>query len=122
MARKRHTESAKEFHREHPRCWMCQFLGRLSELPAELHHIAGRGRRHDVRENYAALCQGHHQELQSVKDAELVCLVLKRECDPEHYDPSLICDLRGWAVTWMTRADVNRCERIMDIMREVTRC
>ncbi len=116
------TTGQKDFHREHPLCWMCDFLGALKVLPAELHHITGRGRRHDVRANYSALCQRHHQALQSRMDAEVVCLVLKREYDRIHYDRELICDLRGWSTTWITAADVDRCERIMGIMMEVTRC
>lgn len=120
MARKRHSESAKEFHREHCRCWMCRFLGRRHTSQPELHHIAGRGRIHDVRPNYAALCHRCHQSIQSLVAAELVCLALKRKYDPDHYDPALICDLRGWAATWITDADVDRCDRIMGMMREVT--
>ena len=119
MARKRQSESAKVFHSEHCWCWMCRFLGRRQAEP-ELHHIAGRGRRHDVRENYAALCRRCHQALQSITAAEIVCLVLKRKYDSEHYDPALICDLRDWAPTWITDADVDRCERIMTMMRDVT--
>ena len=107
------------FHDEQPQCWMCDFLRQEQRLRTELHHIAGRGRHHDVRGNYAALCHRHHRAVQSLVDAELVCLVLKRLYDLEHYDPALICDLRGWSTTWITEADVDRCERIMGIMREV---
>ena len=116
------TTGQKDFHREHPLCWMCDFLGALKVLPAELHHITGRGRRHDVRANYSALCKGHHQALQSHVSAEIVCLVLKRLYDSEHYDPGLICDLRGCSETWITDADVDRCGHVMSMMREVTRC
>jgi len=118
-ARQRHSESAKDFHRANPRCWMCEFLGRQQTSPTELHHMAGRGRRHDVRQNYAALCDRCHRALQSVVDAEVVCLVLKLRHDSAHYNPALICDLRGWAPTWINTLDVRRCERIMGIMREV---
>ena len=121
MTRKRISESAKVFHCEHYLCWMCQFLGRRHTSQSELHHIAGRGRRHDVRANYAALCQRCHQAIQSVTAAEIVCLVLKWKYDPEYYDPPLICDLRDWAPTWITNADVDRCERIMGMMKEVAK-
>ena len=111
--------NAKEFHDAHPNCWMCDFLRQDQGLRTELHHIAGRGRQHDVRANYAAICHRHHSAVQSLKDAEVVCLVLKRLYDREHYDPALICELRGWAATWLTNAEVARCERIMNMMREV---
>lgn len=112
-------KNVKDFHCDHGRCWMCEFLQKATIGPVELHHIAGRGRKHDVRENYAALCQKHHQAIQSMKCSELVCLVLKRLFDPEHYRPALICELRGWATTWIINMDVDRCERIMNIMREM---
>ncbi len=117
MAPKR--RNVKEFHGEHGRCWMCEFLRKATIGPVELHHIAGRGRKHDVRANYAALCQKHHQAIQGMKCSELVCLVLKMQYDPEHYDPALICYLRGWAASAIEPGDVYRCERIMSIMREV---
>ena len=119
MTRKRESECAKEFRSEHHQCWMCRFLERHHTFQAELHHIAGRGRKHDVRANYAALCRGCHQALQSLVDAELVCLVLKWQFDPAHYDSALICDLRGRASTWITDNDVDRCLRVMGMMREV---
>ncbi len=119
MARKR--KSVEEFHFAHgrDRCWLCEFLGIQTTAEMELHHIAGRGRQHEVRANYAALCQRCHEVIQSRKDSELVCLVLKRQFDSEHYDPALICELRARATTWITEADVDLCERIMDMMREV---
>lgn len=113
------NDSAGEFYLDHPGCWMCDFLGRQQTIGTERHHIAGRGRRHDVRANYAALCGKCHRSIQSMKDAELVCLVLKRKYDTAHYETGLMCSLRGWSATWITEADVDRCERIMSIMREV---
>jgi len=118
-ARKQLDESAVDFYREHRWCWMCRFLGHQHTSRPERHHIAGRGRNHDTRANYAALCHECHQAIQSQKAAELVCLVLKRKYDPEHYDPAGICYLRGWAASWMTDADVDRTERIMSMMRGV---
>lgn len=119
MARKR--KIIEEFYGAHTgRCWMCSFLGRRNMCRTELHHIAGRGRRHDVRANFAALCQRCHRVIQSRKDSELVCLVLKWKFDSEHYDPALICELRGWATSAITDTDVERCERIMNMMREVS--
>jgi len=119
MARKQ-SANAKEFHREHPQCWMCRFLGHRQMTPTELHHLVGRGRGHDVRPNYVALCQRCHATLQSRTAACNMCLVLKRKYDPDHYDPALMCDLRGWAHTWITPYDVDQCEQIMSMMREVT--
>jgi hypothetical protein len=118
-ARQRKTDG--EFSRECNWCWMCAFLGRQQFSPTERHHIAGRGRRHDVRANYAALCSQCHRALQSLEAAEIVCLALKRRYDPEHYDRDLICDLRGCAATWITEGDVDRCRRIMGMMKEVAR-
>lgn len=115
------SKSAKEFHSEQFLCWMCMLLERQQVGQTQRHHIAGRGRKHDVRANYAALCQRCHGAIQSVTAAEIVCLVLKWKYDPDHYDPALICELRGWAKTWITDADVDRCERIMGMMCEVTR-
>lgn len=111
----------RRFRSAHDRCWMCKLLRARAPMLSELHHIAGRGQKHDVQANYAALCPPHHSVLQSRKDAEIVCLVLKRLFDPDHYEPALICDLRGWATTWITDADVDRCEQIMNMMREVSR-
>ena len=108
----------KNFRADHPECWMCRFMGVRQSGGTELHHIAGRGNRHNVRENYSALCRAHHQAIQSRRDAELICLVLKREYDEASYNPEIICDLRGWATSWMTDADVDRTQRIMWIMRE----
>lgn len=122
MTQKRRSKIANEFHSEHHQCWMCRFLGRHNILQAEVHHITGRGRKREVRANFAALCRGCHQAIQSVTDAELVCLVLKWKYDPEYCDPALICELRGWATTWITEAELGRCERVMRIMREVSRC
>ena len=109
----------RRFRSEHAHCWMCKFLRCRTDILAELHHIAGRGRKHDVRANYASLCQRCHGVLQSTKDAEVVCLVLKRAYDNDHYDPALICDLRSWSATYIDDFDVKRCERIMNMMREV---
>ncbi len=110
----------KEFHSEHGRCWMCEFLRKATIGPVELHHIAGRGRQHHVRANYAALCQCCHLGIQSRCNSEVVCLVLKRKFDPDHYDAALICELRGWASSAVTADDVYRCERIMGMMRDVS--
>ena len=112
--------SHAEFHRKHGECWLCRFLGRQQTTLTELHHIAGRGNRHEVCANYAALCRGCHKAVQSLKDSEMVCLVLKWQFDPDNYCAAIICDLRGCAETWITNADVDQCGRIMSMMREVT--
>ncbi len=112
-------QAARDDHfREHPNCWMCLFLGRKQEDRTTLHHLAGRGRYHECRENYVALCSFHHDALQSRNDAELVCLVLKRAFDPEHYSPETICRLRGRALTCWQDSDVETCRRVMVILRE----
>ena len=119
--RKRLTEEEKqgmaEFHADHPACWMCVFLDVRKPGTTELHHIAGRGRRHHVRENYAALCQRHHAAIQGRMDAELICLVLKYRFDKRHYAPETICDLRGRADSCWTFYDIDRCRRIMEMMK-----
>jgi hypothetical protein len=107
-----------EFHADHPHCWMCMFLGVKQTTKTELHHIAGRGKKHDVRENYAALCSRHHETLQSRRDAELICLALKNVFDREHYSPETVCVLRGKAKTCWTDLDVATCHRVMMITKE----
>lgn len=112
------TKSARTAHMEaHPSCWMCRFLGQKQAGKSELHHIAGRGRRHERRENYSTLCAGHHAAVQSRWDGEVVCLTLKRLYDLDFYSTAVICSLRGRADTWITEADVTRAERVMDMMR-----
>ena len=122
------TRCLEAFREEFPICWMCLFLAWMksgwrrpypaSSTKAELHHIAGRGRNHDVRKNYCSLCRRHHTAIQSLKDAELICLVLKRRYDTDYYSPEPICRLRSRAETGWTDADVAQAERIMVIMRE----
>lgn len=106
-----------EFHADHPTCWMCKFLDQ-KPLPTELHHIAGRGLWHHVRENYAALCQRHHSDIQSISDAELVCLALKWIYDRDNYDAKIICHLRGRAETCWTHSDVVQAVRVMSMIKE----
>ena len=110
-------QSMSEFHAAFPQCWMCLFLETKQSSRTELHHIAGRGKRHHVRENYAALCQRHHMAIQSQMDAELICLALKERYDIDFYSPSTICDLRGKSVTWWTYGDVDRCRRVLNMMK-----
>ena len=119
MAMTPEEKAEREAHfAEHSECWMCRFLDRKQLDRTELHHIAGRGRRHEVRANYAALCSFHHEAIQSRADAELFCLALKSLYDPEHYSPETICELRGRAVSCWTENDVEMCLRIMNLTRE----
>lgn len=112
-------QAARDDHfRRHPTCWMCIFLGKKQRDRTELHHIAGRGKGRECRENYAAFCTTHHQAIQSQKDAELVCLALKRQYDTAYYSPETICNLRGRAASCWTDADVTLAERIMEMMRD----
>ena len=111
------TKALRTAHmEEHPHCWLCQFLGCKQEGKTELHHIAGRGQHHERRENYASLCTKHHAAVQSRYDSEVVCLVLKGRFDRAYYSPEVICHLRGRSDTWITELDVNRAERIMEMM------
>lgn len=108
---------------EHTFCWMCKFFRLIlsKSKDPELHHIAGKGKRHEVRANYAALCARHHANIQSKKDSELLMLVLLREFAPTHYSPETICDLRGRADTCWTDLDVTRTERTMRTTQELLR-
>lgn len=115
------NEAFAAFHRAFPHCWMCHFLDQRQRLVTQLHHIAGRGRQHDVWENFAALCSDCHTAIQSRKDAELVCLVLKLTYDYDWYSPALICHLRGRAESCWTRDDVKRAATVMKLMRECYR-
>ena len=109
--------SMEQFHADHPKCWMCLFLNQKQVGKTQLHHIAGRGSKHNVAENYAALCARHHRAIQSRADAELACLVLKRLYDREHYAPQVICNLRHRATTCWTENDVELTARIMEMMK-----
>lgn len=97
---------------EHPHCWLCRFMGR-KPAKAELHHIAGRGRNHEVRQNYASLCREHHAGIQSRTGAELLCLVLKKRYDREHYSPETVGRLRGRVQEWITDYIVTSCGRVL---------
>ncbi len=112
------TRCLEAFREEFPTCWMCLFLAYVKPGKAELHHIAGRGRNHDVRKNYCSLCRSHHTAIQSLKDAELICLVLKRRYDTDYYSPETICWLRGRAEVCWTDMDVTLAERIMEMMKD----
>lgn len=117
-------KQARQDHmEEHPFCWLCNWRARkdIQEGQTELHHIAGRGRSHECRENYASLCSGCHRKLQSRKDAELICLFLKSLYDGKHYDPERICKLRRYSPQWWTDADVLHCGEVMACMIEVMR-
>lgn len=119
MARnlKSKEKAARSAHfADFPACWLCDFHAQKPNM-AELHHIAGRGRGHEVRENYAALCRRHHTAIQSRIGAELICLVLKVLYDRDHYSPETICKLRGRAETCWTDGDVELALRIMIIMK-----
>jgi hypothetical protein len=114
-------KSAREAHfAQYRDCWMCRFLERKQATRTTLHHIAGRGKRHECRENYSALCSTDRAAIQSRCEAELVCLVLKKIYDFPHYSPETICSLRGRADTCWTHNDVLRCHRVMDLMKEVS--
>lgn len=106
---------------EHDRCWMHLLMGWKQTSQTQLHHIAGRGRRHERRENYAALCAGCHRAIQSRKDSELLCLALKQHYDPHYYSAEVICSLRGRARTAWTDDDVLRAYGVLLLMREVAR-
>jgi len=121
MARRLTAEEKRqrdEWFREAKVCWMCAFLGVKQTTRTTLHHIAGRGRQHERLENYCALSASVHDAIQSRQDAEVMCLVLKRVFDPDHFDPALICKLRGKAETWITELDVLRAERTMSLTRD----
>jgi DNA-binding helix-hairpin-helix protein with protein kinase domain len=96
---------------------MCRFLGCQQEGKTELHHIAGRGRHHEQRWNYASLCSKHHAAIQSRYASECLCLVLKALYDREFYSPEVICQLRGRADTWITELDMLRATCIMEMVR-----
>ena len=123
MAGKPLTVEQKKARSDHmaefPDCWLCNFLGVRQVSRTELHHIAGRGRYHEIRENFASLSANMHRVIQSRKDAELICLVLKKLYDPEHYSPQDICALRGSAITRWTRVDVEQCHNVLMIMRDL---
>jgi hypothetical protein len=120
MALTKEEKAEREAHfAEHTECWMCRFLNVQQFGRTQLHHIAGRGKRHEVRANYSALCDGHHASIQSMADAELVCLVLKMLYDLEHCEPETICELRGRAKSCWTMTDIVMCGRVMKIMKEV---
>jgi len=114
------TKARRDHFAEFDECWMCLFLGRKQRFRTELHHIAGRGRNHEVRTNFCALCSACHEAIQSQKDAELVCLVLVKLNNPVFYAPESICLLRGRALSCWTYNDVDQCERIMNMMKYVT--
>ncbi len=91
----------------HPVCWACKFCGHHGPAGhVEVHHIAGRGKGCDVPANWAPLCREHHAAIQSLEGAEVVMLVLKREYDPDNYDPRQVCRLRGKSLEWITDLDV----------------
>lgn len=126
MAKRRVTKAEQEARQahmdEHPDCWMCMRLGRLKRQGSvELHHIAGRGRNHECRENYASLCANCHRTIQSRENAELLCLHLKFTYDDQHFSPEKICQLRGRATTWWTIHDVIQIGTIVPLIRDLMR-
>lgn len=104
---------------EHPDCWCCLWFGLKQSTRTELHHIAGRGKGHECRENYASLCANCHSTLQSRAGAELVCLMLKASYDMGHYDPEKICHLRGRAITCWTHNDVAHTIEVTNLLKEL---
>lgn len=87
-----------QFHRCCAVCWWPASDGRRG---LEVHHLQqGAGRKHDIR-NYLMLCENCHGVLHSgtrltgLPDLnKSILLGVKRECDPDNYDPAYLASLR----------------------------
>ena len=119
------TSTEKRLRTEHmeqfPDCWLCPVLHRNQVQTTELHHIAGRPKGGECRENYASLCKKCHCILQSRYDAELVCLYLKHKFDRAHYSPERICELRRRSITCWTHNDVEHCHNLLKLFLDLVR-
>lgn len=86
------TVTLQEFADEFPFCFLCWSRSRL-----HIHHmVQGAGRKHE-RFNLARLCERCHRALHdggSLPVTKGMLLTVKRECDPEHYNPKAMAGLQ----------------------------
>lgn len=86
---------------EHRCCGVCWWPESDGRRKLDVHHIVGgAGRKHDIR-NYVRLCSNCHTVLHSGSKvtglhdlAKGTLLTIKRECDPENYDPVFLASLK----------------------------
>lgn len=112
-------ETHTQFDADHPRstCWGCRSDGEPPETLGRTHHIVGRGKECECRENYGRLCDEHHALIHSATQYTLVVmLALKSIYDGIHYDREyLLVTLKGVAETAVTEGEVNQIRnRLMD--------
>ena len=109
QAVKENAASLGEYASSHVRCALCgisAFKAYGPDRMLDLHHIAGRGLRHDVPENWLMLCRRDHDQfhfggrfddegnhLPEVTPGMI--LTAKRDADGE-CDEALIASLKGW--------------------------
>jgi hypothetical protein len=99
---KKHEQAALlEWIQEHRCCAVCWWPESDGRRQLEVHHlVGGAGRKHDIRQ-YLRLCSRCHGVLHSGKVfanqpdlTAAILLSIKRECDPDHYDPSFLASLK----------------------------
>lgn len=86
---------------EHRCCAICHWPESDPRRRLEVHHIVGgAGRKHDIR-NYLRICERCHAVYHSGRVVGLfpdlnigILLEVKRECDPDNYDPTYLASLK----------------------------
>lgn len=99
-----------QFDADHPRstCWGCRSDGKRQETFGRTHHIVGRGKDCECRENYARLCGHHHHLIHSATSVSLVvCMALKQRYDGDHYDLAKMLRIKGVGPLAVTQGEVD---------------
>lgn len=98
---KREQAELLEWAREHRCCGVCWWPESDARRWLEVHHlVGGAGRKHDIRQ-YVRLCNQCHAVLHSGSRItgrpnlnKGILLGVKRECDPDNYDPTFLASLK----------------------------
>ena len=98
---KREQAELLEWVQEHRCCGVCWWPESDCRRRLEVHHlVGGAGRKHDIRQ-YVRLCSNCHTVLHSgsrltgLSDLNpRILLGVKRECDPDNYDPAYLASLK----------------------------
>ena len=98
---KQEQADLREWLELHRCCGVCHWPESDARRWLEVHHlVGGAGRKHDIRQ-YVRLCNHCHTVLHSgtylTRRPDLnkgILLGVKRECDPDNYDPVFLASLK----------------------------
>ncbi len=114
------SQPAKDdFKEEHPTCWACRVEGVEQISETELHHIGGK--RHpesELRANYAALCNEHHNGgIYSIHGASskslVVALALKSIYDGQWHDLAKVLEIKALGPEAVTEGEIQQVVNLL---------